>query len=368
MKAKQIFSDKKELKGILSDFETGLKGFDTKVLMVFSSSQHDTKKLSEGLHDLFPGVEVIGATTSGELASGVMSDGAVSAMALSSEVVEDVKIEVVEDAGADGDVKGAFRSFEEYYGEKPMDMDFQKYAGIVLFDGLSLSEEDLMERIGESTDILFVGGSAGDDLKFEQTTLYYKGQTYHNAAILALLKMKAEFDFIKTQSFDVLDKKLVATKVDEETRTVLEFNGKPATEAYAEAIGVKESELEDFFMSNPLGLVAGEEIFVRSPQRVDGQKVVFYCQILEGMEVNVLKGLDIVEDTAKALRDKEKELGSISGIVNFHCILRTLELKNKGLTEEYGNVFSDYPTAGFSTYGEAFLGHINQTSTMLVIK
>ncbi len=60
--------------------------------------------------------------------------------------------------------------------------------------------------------------------------------------------------------------------------------------------------------------------------------------------------------------------GRISAIINFHCILRTLELEQKNLTEEYGRIFSGIPTIGFSTYGEEFIGHINQTSTMLVFQ
>ena len=77
---------------------------------------------------------------------------------------------------------------------------------------------------------------------------------------------------------------------------------------------------------------------------------------------------DIIKDTKQAIEDKKNEIGSISGIINFHCILRTLELEQKGTTEEYGKIFTDIPTIGFSTYGEEYMGHINQTSTMLVFK
>ena len=60
-------------------------------------------------------------------------------------------------------------------------------------------------------------------------------------------------------------------------------------------------------------------------------------------------------------------MGSISALINFHCILRTLELEQKGLMAEYGKIFS-IPTIGFSTYGEEYIGHINQTSTMLAFE
>ena len=48
--------------------------------------------------------------------------------------------------------------------------------------------------------------------------------------------------------------------------------------------------------------------------------------------------------------------------------MRKLELENKNLTDEYGALFSSVPTVGFSTYGEQYIGHINQTATMLVFK
>jgi hypothetical protein len=49
------------------------------------------------------------------------------------------------------------------------------------------------------------------------------------------------------------------------------------------------------------------------------------------------------------------------------CILRTLQLRQEKRCEQYGEIFAGIPMAGFSTYGEAYLGHLNQTSTMLVL-
>jgi hypothetical protein len=54
--------------------------------------------------------------------------------------------------------------------------------------------------------------------------------------------------------------------------------------------------------------------------------------------------------------------------LNFHCILRTLELKGKNQLDAYGRLFERVPTVGFSTYGEEYLAHIKQTSTMLLFK
>lgn len=48
---------------------------------------------------------------------------------------------------------------------------------------------------------MFVGGSAGDDLKFASTQVMIEGRSYTNAAVLFLLELKNGFDIVKTQSF-----------------------------------------------------------------------------------------------------------------------------------------------------------------------
>ena len=82
-------------------------------------------------------------------------------------------------------------------------MDHKKYLGFVLVDGLTCAEENLMDDIGNKTNVFFVGGSAGDDLKFTATHVYANGKTYNDAAVLALIKVRNGFDIIKTQSFRV---------------------------------------------------------------------------------------------------------------------------------------------------------------------
>jgi len=146
----------------------------------------------------------------------------------------------------------------------------------------------------------------------------------------------------------------------------VEFNSKPAAQAYAEALGIAPDKVTDNFMTNPVGLMTGGEPFVRSPQQLQKGAMVFYCHIKEGMELDVLQSGDIVSATKSALDEKKKALKHISGIINFNCILRTLELDAKGQADGYGKLFSDIPTVGFSTYGEEFIGHINQTATMLL--
>jgi hypothetical protein len=248
-------------------------------------------------------------------------------------------------------------------------MDPQKYVGIVLVDGLSCAEEGLMESIGDLTNVTFIGGSAGDDLKFKSTYVYTKGKCYTNAAVLALIKPRKGFTFIKAQSFRDLNKTLEVTKADEAKREVFEFNGKPAAIAYAEAVGTSVDDAPKKFMLNPLGLIIDDEPYVRSPQQIKSNgSMSFYCGVLEGTELSLLESTDIISDTRKAIEQAKEELGSISAVININCILRTLEITQKNLVGEHEKLFSGIQNVGLSSYGEQYIGHINQTATMLVFQ
>jgi hypothetical protein len=280
----------------------------------------------------------------------------------------EVRIEVLEDLSRKFDVTGAFRSFEKHFGEPAAGMGPSRYVGIVLTDGLNGREERLMEAIGDMTDVFFVGGSAGDDLRFRSTHVYANGRAYTDAAVLALLKPGVPFDFVKTQSVRDLGVRMVVTKADSPRREVVEFDNKPASTAYAEALGVTINELPDYFPTNPLGLVIDGEPYVRSPMMIQGQSVLFYCGSVEGTTLSLLETGDIIEDTRRDLHEAEERLGGISGLIVFNCAHRALELSNKRLTGKYGELFGGIPTIGFNSYGEQCIGHVNQTATMLAFR
>jgi hypothetical protein len=368
MDIETAYSTKETPEEVVQDIRNQLADFPVRLLLYFASSTFNPDTLSLKMKQALPSADQFGCTTAGEIVSGLMLKNSVVAMAFNQKVMSDVAIEVVENLKQGINVNKAADSFEAHFKEALSAMSIRKYVGIILIDGLSLSEEKLMDKVGNLTNVIFIGGSASDDLKFSATHVFANGKAFSNAAVLALVKPGIDFDFIKTQSFYALPKKLVATKVDEAERSVIEFNNKPAATAYAEAIGSSVADASQYFVHNPVGLMMEDEPYVRSPQRIDNGKMIFYCNIKEGMELSVLESTDIVQDTREAVGKKAKELDTISGIINFQCILRTHELEQKNQTEEYGRIFTGIPTVGFSTYGEEFIGHVNQTSTMLVFR
>lgn len=336
---------------------------DPTLVVFFSTSRNDIGNLGNAIKEKL-NAKVIGCTTAGELASGHMLKDSVVAMAFSKDTVANVSInQIATNAISINQVK---ENVKNDFGLDSQQLDPQKHVGLIFVDGMSGKEETLMDTLGPQFLIPVIGGSAGDDLQFKETFVFDNESARSGAAVLAILEVPEGFDILKTQSFIDTGKTLLPTKVDEPNRKVIEFNNKPALTAYAEAIGKSQEEAAGSFMHHPVGLMIGDEPFVRSPQKVEGTDMYFYCNIKEGTELSVLESKDIIQSTREALGTID--LQQVKGLINFNCILRTLELEKKEQTKEYADLFADIPTIGFSTYGEQYVGHINQTSTIVVFR
>lgn len=366
MSVRTAFTENQVIGIAVKELQSALADLQPKMVLYFASSSYNPDEIAPAMHQAFPGAKVFGCTTSGELISGKMAKKSIVAMSFGHDIISDINIQIVPNIDKEDNVRQAFSLFEAYYQTQALELDPTRYVGIVICDGLTKAEEKIIDSIGNLTDVTFIGGSAGDDLKFQSTYVFANGQAYSNCALLALFTPVGTFDFIKTQSFTATKKTLVATKVDEGNRIVHEFNNKPAVEAYSEAIGHSPDTVADGFMSSPLGLMIDEEPYVRSPQQAHDGAITFYCNVKEGMEMSVLASTDMITDTRAALLQKQAEIGQFKAVINFNCILRTLQLESEGIAQQYGELFADIPMIGFSTYGEAYIGHINQTATMLV--
>jgi hypothetical protein len=128
-------------------------------------------------------------------------------------------------------------------------------------------------------------------------------------------------------------------------------------------VGV-EALRSEIFMAHPLGVMIEGKPWIRSPRAVTEAGVAFYCQILEGMELAVMEPTDLVGETASALGEGAHALGDhVAGGVMFNCILRRLEIDATGSSQAFVQALGGTPTVGFHTYGESWLGHVNQTLT-----
>jgi len=351
----------------VKSIKSQLSGIDACFVLYFVSSSYPAEAVCTEMAKSFEGVQTVGCTTAGEMITGKIGRNSIVAMAWSKASMKYLKVEVLENIKENciNAVKNAFQSFEKSVGVSMKNMEPSRYVGIVMIDGLSGCEETLNDQLGNHTNVPFIGGSAADDFKFENTWLFVDGKAYTNAAILVLMEPTNGFLTLKTQSFSITDKKLIPTKVDEKRRMVVEFDGRPALDVYAETTGVSSDELLKTIEAHSVGLIFDENnYFVRNPKQVEGSSIVFHCLVKEGLELRLLKPKDIVAIT----RDDLKKCGKIQAVIDFNCAGRFTELMRKNQLEAYSDVFSDVTAIGFATYGESYIGHMNQTSTMLLLK
>ena len=346
-----------------------LSGIDACLVLFFVSTSYPPDAICKEMADAFAGAHTVGCTTAGEICTGKMGVNSIVAMAWGKDTLKELKIEVLRNMKSDTDaVPKAFKSFEASLGKPMKYLDPERYVGMVIFDGMSGCEEIINDRIGNLTNVPFVGGTAGDDLKFQCTSLFLDGKIFTEGAILMLMEPANGFEILKTQSCELTDKILTPTKVDENRRIVFEFDHKPAAEAYSEALGVSLDDLPKYFSAYPFGLVFDEQnIFVRVPQYIlEDLSVKFACALKTGLEFTVLRATDVVADTKLDL--KKHNINDMKAAVDFHCAYRFLELSAKNQLKDYSELFGNVPAIGFSTYGESYIGHMNQTSTMLLLK
>ncbi|MFG1610348.1 FIST N-terminal domain-containing protein [Actinoplanes sp. NPDC049265] len=242
--------------------------------------------------------------------------------------------------------------------------DRDKFA-ILLADGLTGSEDELaatlMAMLG---DVPIIGGSAGDGLQFRRTAVYHDGVFGDDRATVTLVAAEAPFRLLRLQHHLATDTVLVATDVDPGERIVRTLNGQTAVEAYAEAVGVGRDQMTPVvFSQHPLLLAAGGASWVRSIAEVrDDGALRMFARVDLGDVLRLGRSTGMVERLQEGIAEVRDDLGSLSGMLVFDCILRRLESEEHGLSERVGQVLAACGAAGFSTYGEQFNGmHMNQT-------
>lgn len=356
---------------LIAELSRGLGGAPATAVLYFASIQYDPDELAEPIAAAFPDAAVIGCSTAGEFTDQVMGTGGISALALPYGILTGA-VAALADLSTDaaGGTWEAVRAIETTLGVVLRDLDPRMHVGFALIDGVNGAEETVTDVLGNAAPVLdIVGGSAGDDLAFRATWVAVGRHISYRGAALMICQSGVSFRILKTSSFAPLGRTLTVTDCDLTRRAVLSIDHRPAAVAYADALGVAPEGLTSgLLLDHPLAMMIDNEPWVRSPQAVlaDGG-LMFFAHLRPGMQVEVMRPTDLIVDTRRALADTCSRLaGPPSGAVLFNSVLRRLRIDAHGLGPTFLRTFGGLPLAGFHTYGETWLGHVNQTLTGIV--
>lgn len=243
--------------------------------------------------------------------------------------------------------------------------------GLLLVDGLHQGEERLAHALYHALgDVPFVGGSASDDMRFEHTPVYFGGRFRSNAAVFAVFETAHAFLPFRVQNFQPRAGRLVITEADPERRLVIQINGLPAAEAYAEALGLAESALDARVLeAHPLLVRVGQEHVVRAIQRVTRSRALL-C--MSAVEAGVVAAVGDAQPPLAALErgfeEVRRRLGEPALVLGCDCTLRRRQAERDNQLDAVGELLAAQRVFGFSTHGEQYNGmHINQTFTAIAV-
>lgn len=354
------------------DFYDQLAQHHMALVLFFCSSYYDLAELARAINALFGSVPVIGCTTAGEIGPGGYEEHSISGVSFpaNSFVTATALFGPLQDLEIGQVQQTAYalkRELDETAGTRQAVADF----AFLMVDGLSQREEPIIGALNNCLNgIPIVGGSAGDDLQFQNTYVFHEGRFFSDHAVLVLVRSDCPVTTLRSQHFNATDERMVITAAEPEERRVTGINGLPAAEEYARLIGVGVAELghENFAFSPVVVLINGQE-YVRSIQKVNADgSLTFLCAIEEGVVIRLAKGSNLIENLATDLGATREQIGEPQAILGCDCVLRKLEITGAGTRSSVEATMESHRVVGFSSYGEQYRGvHVNQTFTALAI-
>ncbi len=342
---------------------------DTSLILFYCSPDYDLPRLEEALRQAWPETPVVGCTTAGELGSLGYTDRSLVAIAFPASQfafnplllsgLSQLSIQDIRDQ--------AHAAKQALYQQHDAEVLAHCFA-LLLIDGLSRCEEPLTRTLHNSLPgIPIIGGSAGDNLRFERTLVYQGGCFHEDSALVLVAGTACPIHCFKVQHFQATEQRMVVTGADVPGRRVTEINGLPAAREYARLTGVAVDNLNPMrFAASPVVVLINGREYVRSIQQANADgSLTFYCAIEEGLVFRVARGVDILNNLHQALETETRDL-DLQVILAFDCVLRKLEVEDKALRPAYSDLLRRFHVLGFNSYGEQYNGiHVNQTFTGL---
>ena len=331
------------------------------LIIVFASVALDQEKMLQGVNSVSEDAVVVGCSDSGEITTEGPVKGYVAVMAMNSDQIEFT-------AGIGRGVAADSHKAGKQAAEETAKKAKEKMSMFVMFpDGTTGNGAAIVrgaqEALGEHFPIM--GGSAGDDFKFEKTYQYFQNEVLHDVVVGLGFSGKFSWGVGVRHGWEPIGLPMKVTK--SEGTVIKELDGKPALKIYEDYFGRKAEELIEkpiarMAYTYPLGMsVEGSpELLIRDVVIANTKgEITCAAEIPQESEIRLMLG-DPEKAMQSAKEAAQEALSQLKGsspklILVFNCMARS-KLLGRRAPEEIAAVQEilgkEVPLLGFYTYGE----------------
>lgn len=228
--------------------------------------------------------------------------------------------------------------------------------GLLLVDGLSRTEEWLAHTLyTKLPQVPFLGGSAGDELRFERTAVYWQGAFHSDMAVFGLFELDTPISLFQSELVGGRGEPMVITLADVQRRAVLQLNGLPAAEVYAAALGIREDALTpSIWRQHPLMVTVGNDQVARAISHIASDGALVCLSAVEsGLIATIGEAARHPTDINDLVQRARMRVDNVAGLLLIDCALNVRR-------EDASSPTHATPTITLRSFGEQFNGqHLN---------
>ncbi len=318
--------------------------------LVFATDHYPAEQLSRALAARFAGLPWLGCSAAGLIAGGeLLRAGLVVGIVSSDSATVGI--------GASGPVSGGpreagARCVAEALAQLPKAGPGRSRALLQLFNPLTGQADEVVRgavREGGSA-LSWVGGGAGDNLRFERTAQFAGGEVFHDHAVAAAIELPGRFGVAVRHGFSPYGPPALVTRA--EGPRVFELEYEPAFDCYRRTARLRGEEVDQqrfarFAAYHPLGIPQADGLhLIRDPLAMEEGALRFLAEIPDGSLLRLMQASaeELIASAREAGRAARKQCGGpLAGAVVFDCISRAILLGDRfgeelrALAEELGD-------------------------------
>ncbi|WP_412061284.1 FIST signal transduction protein [Rubrivirga sp. IMCC45206] len=325
--------------------------------LLFAGIDHDHQALLDGVEARYPGVQLVGCTTHGELSSDGFAEDSVVLLLVHSDHVR-FRAGVGTDALAEprAAARQALAMARDGLGDAPA-------LCLTLPEGLGLDAAAVLDTLGTDLgpDVLVYGGFAADGLRFDRTVQFCNGAVYVGAVPVLLVAGPVRVSTGVASGWEPIGDALRATRVD--GLVLHEIDGQSPRDVWVRYLGSADllgtrgvlavypdaaegAPSEEFYLCTPSHFQDDGSLATLNPV-VEGARIRF----TDPERGRVLSGAgSSAEQAARAFPGGAPDLALVFSCAARHAVLGTRVGLELGELQE--RLPADVPVLGFYTYGE----------------